>query len=86
MEPLINVMSDGLLNASFSVFRIEQENVTEADPLVQSSTITPYSANDEVIHEGFDAELSGDISDNPDMTVGLTHFTATSEQGLFNTN
>lgn len=75
---------DGLLNASFSVFRIEQDNVAEADPLAPGATQTTYSAANGVVSEGFDAEVSGAVTDNLDMTVGFTHYTATDDEGSFN--
>lgn len=76
---------DGLLNASFSVFRLEQDNVADivSTPGSVITTATPVSG---VVSEGFEAELTGAVTDDLDMTVGFTHYTATSAEGSFNTD
>ncbi|MCK0769341.1 ferric-rhodotorulic acid/ferric-coprogen receptor FhuE [Chromohalobacter canadensis] len=76
---------DGLLNASFSVFRLEQDNVADivSTPGSLITTATPVS---DVVSEGFEAELTGAVTDDLDMTVGFTHYTATSAEGSFNTD
>ncbi|ABE60526.1 TonB-dependent siderophore receptor [Chromohalobacter israelensis DSM 3043] len=76
---------DGLLNASFSVFRLEQDNVADivSTPGSLITTATPVS---DVVSEGFEAELTGAVTDDLDMTVGITHYTATSAEGSFNTD
>lgn len=76
---------NGLLNGSFSVFRIEQDNVAQADPLAPGQTETFYSAANGVVSEGFEAELSGALTEDLDMTVGYSHFTAKANEGTFNT-
>tara|TARA_R110002012_G_scaffold190935_1_gene358586 strand:- start:5070 stop:7241 length:2172 start_codon:yes stop_codon:yes gene_type:complete len=77
---------DGLLNGSLSVFRIEQDNVAAALPLVPGQTETFYSATDGVVSEGFEVELSGAVTSDLDMTVGYSHFTAKSDEDSFNIN
>lgn len=77
---------DGLLNGSFSVFRIEQENAAQADPLGPGQTEITYSAAEGVVSEGFELELSGAVTDDLDMTVGYSHFTAKANDGSFNTD
>lgn len=77
---------DGLLNGSFSVFRIEQDNVATADPMTPNQTETFYSAADGVVSEGFEVKLSGAVTDGLDMAVGYSHFTAKANEGSFNTN
>lgn len=76
---------EGLLNASFSVFRLEQDNVADivSTPGSLITTATPVS---DVVSEGFEAELTGAVTDDLDMTVGFTHYTATSVEGSFNTD
>lgn len=77
---------DGLLNGSFSVFRIEQDNVAEALPMGPNQTETFYSAANGVVSEGFEVELSGTVTDDLDMTVGYSHFTAKADDDSFNIN
>ncbi|SPJ32128.1 ferric-rhodotorulic acid/ferric-coprogen receptor FhuE [Kushneria phyllosphaerae] len=74
---------DGLVNASFSVFRLEQDNVADLVSIPGSpiTTATPVS---DVVSEGFEAEVTGAVTENLDMTAGFTHYTATSAQGDFN--
>ncbi|MCK0714953.1 ferric-rhodotorulic acid/ferric-coprogen receptor FhuE [Chromohalobacter sarecensis] len=76
---------DGLLNASFSVFRLEQDNVADivSTPGSAITTATPVS---DVVSEGFEAEVTGAVTDDLEMTVGFTHYTATSAEGSFNTD
>lgn len=76
---------EGLLNASFSVFRLEQDNVADivSTPGSLITTATPVS---DVVSEGFEAELTGAVTDDLDMTIGFTHYTATSAEGSFNTD
>ncbi|GHB14888.1 ferric-rhodotorulic acid/ferric-coprogen receptor FhuE [Salinicola rhizosphaerae] len=76
---------DGLLNASFSVFRLEQDNVADV-VLTPGSLITTATPVSEVVSEGFEAELTGAVTDDLDVTAGFTHYTATSAEGSFNTD
>ncbi|MBE0463002.1 MAG: ferric-rhodotorulic acid/ferric-coprogen receptor FhuE [Halomonadaceae bacterium] len=77
---------NGLLNGSFSVFRIEQENVAAALPMGPGQTETFYTAAEGVVSEGFEVELSGAVTDDLDMTVGYSHFTAKTEDDTLNIN
>lgn len=76
---------DGLVNASFSVFRLEQDNVADivSTPGSVITTATPVSG---VVSEGFEAEVTGAVTEDLDMTAGFTHYTATSSEGSFNTD
>ncbi|BBI59879.1 hypothetical protein HSBAA_11850 [Vreelandella sulfidaeris] len=49
-------------------------------------TETFYSAADGVVSEGFEVELSGAMTDDLDMTVGYSHFTAKADDDSFNIN
>ncbi len=80
------VWFDGMLNASFSVFRIEQDNVAQADPLVPGATQTTYHAARGVVSRGVDVELSGAMSENLDLAFGATHYTATDTDGPYSTD
>ncbi|MBP5979307.1 MAG: ferric-rhodotorulic acid/ferric-coprogen receptor FhuE [Halomonas sp.] len=77
---------NGLLNGSFSIFRIEQDNVAAALPMTPGQTETFYTAAEGVVSEGFEVELSGAVSDDLDMTVGYSHFTAKTEDDTLNIN
>ncbi|OHV08485.1 ferric-rhodotorulic acid/ferric-coprogen receptor FhuE [Kushneria phosphatilytica] len=77
---------DGLLNASFSVFRIEQDNVGVVAGQLPNNGRNYYAAANGVVSEGFDAELSGAVTDHLDLTAGFTHYTATDDDGSFNTD
>ncbi|CAM9643404.1 unnamed protein product [Ectocarpus sp. 12 AP-2014] len=77
---------NGLLNGSFSVFRIEQDNVAAALPGAPGQTETIYTAADGIVSEGFEVELSGAVTDDLNMTVGYSHFTAKTDDDTFNIN
>ncbi|MCP1327799.1 ferric-rhodotorulic acid/ferric-coprogen receptor FhuE, partial [Halomonas sp. 707D4] len=77
---------DGRLNGSFSVFRIEQDNVAAALPGLPGQRETFYEAVEGVVSEGFEVELSGAVTEDLDMTVGYSHFTAKSDEDNFNLN
>lgn len=77
---------NGLLTASMSVFRIEQDNVAQADPLTPGSTETTYHAAQGVVSEGIDFELNGAVTDNLDLTLGASHYTATDSDGPYKTD
>lgn len=77
---------NGLLNGSFSVFRIEQDNVAAALPMEPGQTETFYTAAEGIVSEGFEVELSGAVTDDLDMTVGYSHFTAKTEDDTLNIN
>ena len=78
---------DGLLNASFSVFRIEQDNVAQrdGDKTVGNIAEFAYYAAQGVVSEGFDFEISGAVTNNLDLTLGVSHYTATDQDGSVNT-
>ncbi|WP_447555460.1 ferric-rhodotorulic acid/ferric-coprogen receptor FhuE [Vreelandella sp. EE22] len=77
---------DGRLNGSFSVFRIEQDNVAAALPGAPGQTETFYEGVEGVVSEGFEVELSGAVTDDLDMTVGYSHFTAKDDEDALNIN
>ncbi|RUR53058.1 ferric-rhodotorulic acid/ferric-coprogen receptor FhuE [Vreelandella populi] len=77
---------NGLINGSFSVFRIEQDNVAAALPMAPGQTETFYTAAEGVVSEGFEVELSGAVTEDLDMTVGYSHFTAKTEDDTLNIN
>ncbi|WP_110673982.1 ferric-rhodotorulic acid/ferric-coprogen receptor FhuE [Salinicola sp. RZ23] len=76
---------DGLLNASFAVFRLEQDNVADI-VLTPGSLVTTATPVSDVVSEGFEMEISGAVTDDLELTAGFTHYTATSAQGAFNSD
>ncbi|WP_447527918.1 ferric-rhodotorulic acid/ferric-coprogen receptor FhuE [Vreelandella sp. TE19] len=75
---------NGLLNGSASIFRIEQDNVAAALPMAPGQTETFYTGVDGVVSEGFEVELSGAVTEDLDMTLGYSHFTAKDDEDVLN--
>lgn len=79
----------GRLNAMFSVFRIEQDNLAQADAgfLVPGTTNQASYAAEGTTSKGFEVEVSGAITDNWNMLVGWSQFQAEDADGTaVNTN
>lgn len=74
---------DGKLNASLSVFRIEQDNVAQrdGDKKVFGSSDNAYKAAEGVTSKGFEFELAGEITDNWNINFGLANFEAKDANG-----
>ncbi|RXJ94400.1 TonB-dependent siderophore receptor [Malaciobacter molluscorum] len=74
---------DGKLNASLSIFRIEQDNVAQSDggKKVIGSTDNAYKAAEGVTSKGFEIELAGEITDNWNINFGLANFEAKDANG-----
>lgn len=77
----------GKLNASLSLFKIVQDNVAK---LVNGVTLPSgeyvYEAAKGVTSEGFEAGVSGELSDDWSLAFGFAHFTAEDAKGdTFNT-
>ncbi|WP_022960860.1 TonB-dependent siderophore receptor [Halopseudomonas pelagia] len=70
---------DDRLNASLSVFRIEQDNVAEPDRVVDGEQ--RYRAREGVVSEGFEAEVSGEVAPGARLYAGYTHRKAEDTQG-----
>ena len=79
---------DGQLNASLAVFKTQQDNVAEAidnvfipdangDPTKEQA----YRSVDGVESKGIEFELDGKITNNWDMSFGITHFSAEDAAG-----
>ncbi|TFY93056.1 TonB-dependent siderophore receptor [Pseudomonas nabeulensis] len=62
---------DGRLNASFAVFRIEQDNV--AQYVSGFDTDSVYRAIAGATTKGFEAELSGEVLDGWNLSAGYTY-------------
>lgn len=70
---------DGRLNGAFAIFRIEQDNLGQALGFNLPGTTPPeaaYRASSGATSEGFELELTGQISRGWNATVGYTQFTA----------
>lgn len=74
---------DKRLNASLSVFRIEQENVAEeiAGVFVPGSTDSAYRAVAGVVSKGFELDINGEITDNWNVGFGIANFEAEDANG-----
>lgn len=75
---------DGRLNATVSVFRIEQDNLGQIDPnnLVPGSiNQQAYTEADGATSKGFDVELAGALTDNWNILLGWSQFRAEDANG-----
>lgn len=71
---------DKKLNAGLTLFRLEQDNVAEAINGVyvdgSNGTEQAYKSMEGVTSKGIEVEISGEITDNWDISTGFTHFEA----------
>lgn len=79
---------DGRLTATVAVFRIEQDNVGQADGdnHVNGSSEQAYYAAKGAVSKGAEFELNGAVTDNLQMTFGATRYVARDSTGRFNSN
>jgi outer-membrane receptor for ferric coprogen and ferric-rhodotorulic acid len=68
----------GKLNASLAVFRMEQDNVAEADGanFVPGTTTQAYYGAAGVVSKGYEIDLSGSITPEWSVSAGWVHFSA----------
>lgn len=73
----------GRLNAMVSVFRIDQDNLAQADGnnLIPGTINQAYYAAEGTTSKGFEAEISGSITDNWNLMVGWSQFQAEDTEG-----
>ncbi|ODN68217.1 TonB-dependent siderophore receptor [Methylophaga muralis] len=79
----------GRVNATFSVFRIEQDNLAQADTgfLVPGTTSQASVAAEGTTSKGFEVEVSGAITENWNLLVGWSQFQTEDADGTaVNTN
>lgn len=78
---------DGALNASLSVFRIEQDGVAELDgKQISNPGQDAYRSADGVVSKGFEIDLAGQITDRLSLDFGIANFKAEDASGAkFNT-
>ncbi|MFY9073852.1 TonB-dependent siderophore receptor [Malaciobacter mytili] len=70
---------DDKLNASFAIFRIEQDKLAQTDPsgaLIPGTTTVASVAAEGTTSKGFEVELNGEITDNWNLSVGYSQFQA----------
>ncbi|WP_260286871.1 ferric-rhodotorulic acid/ferric-coprogen receptor FhuE [Xanthomonas sp. 3058] len=69
---------DGGLNASLAIFRIEQDNLAQAVPgvVLPGTGEQVYVGARGTVSEGFDFEVSGEITAGWNATFGGSHYTA----------
>lgn len=70
---------DGKLNASLSVFRIEQDGIEDDGAPIGGEQ--PKKLVDGVISKGFELDLNGQITDNLDLSFGISNFEAKTADG-----
>ncbi len=73
---------DKALNASLSIFKIEQDNVGEAIDGVFVGGTQAYRAVEGVTSKGFELDISGQVKDNLDLNFGLANFEAEDRKGV----
>jgi len=73
----------GRVNAMVSIFRIEQDNLAQADVgyLIPGSINQASYAADGTTSKGFEVEVSGAITDNWNLLVGWSQFRAEDADG-----
>ncbi|MDX5627190.1 MULTISPECIES: ferric-rhodotorulic acid/ferric-coprogen receptor FhuE [unclassified Brenneria] len=65
------------LTTTFSVFRIEQDNVAQSTGIpIPGSTDTAYRGVDGTVSKGVEFEVNGALTDNWQMTFGATRYVA----------
>ncbi|MEK1907270.1 MAG: TonB-dependent siderophore receptor [Pseudomonas sp.] len=76
---------DGRLNASAAIFQIKQDNLGQSTGVLidPSNPIGGYAyeASEGATSEGFELEVSGELANNWNATVGYTQFTAEDAEG-----
>ena len=75
---------EGKLNASFTVFQTQQDNVAEITGekiTVNGQPVDGYRSADGVKSKGIEFELDGEISPNWNMSFGVAHFNAKDADG-----
>lgn len=74
---------DGRVNASFSVYRIEQDNLAQADGgTVLDTTEYSYTMADDTVSRGYEMELRGAITDNWNLFLGWSQYVIEDGDGL----
>lgn len=79
---------NGRLTATVAVFRIEQENVGKADGdnTVNGTSEQAYVPAKGAVSKGAELEVNGALTDNLQLTFGVSRYVATDSTGRFNSN
>lgn len=77
---------NGRLTTTFAVFRIEQDNVGEANgnTMVDGTSEQAYTATKGAVSKGAEFEINGAVTDNLKVTFGATRYVARDSDGRFN--
>jgi len=77
---------NGRLTTTFAVFRIEQDNVGEANgnTMVDGTSEQAYTATKGAVSKGAEFEINGAVTDNLKVTFGATRYVARDSEGRFN--
>lgn len=73
---------DGRVNASLSIFKIEQNNLAQRAGTLPGSIDSYYTAVDGATSKGFDTEVSGQLARGWNASAGYTHYSAKDADGL----
>jgi len=74
---------DGRLQASATVFRVEQDNYGIADGFqIDRPTEAAYRTADGVVSKGYELEVTGELARGWRLSAGWTHFSAKDADGL----
>jgi outer membrane receptor for ferric coprogen and ferric-rhodotorulic acid len=76
------------LNASLSLFRIQQEGVAEVTDIerIDNPLLNAYRAAEGVTSKGFEIDINGNVTDNLNLGLGIANFEAKDAEGeYFNT-
>lgn len=77
---------NGRLTTNFAIFRIEQENASEAvdGVFVGNSSEQAYRATKGAVSKGAEFEVNGAVTDNLQLTFSATRYVANDNEGRYN--
>lgn len=77
---------NGRLTTNFAIFRIEQENASEAidGVFVGNSSEQAYRATKGAVSKGAEFEVNGAVTDNLQLTFSATRYVANDNDGRYN--
>ena len=79
---------NGRLTTTFAIFRIEQDNVGQANgnEMVNGTSEQAYYAAKGAVSKGAEFEINGAVTDRLQVTFGATRYVARDSTGRFNSN
>lgn len=74
---------NGALQSQVSIFRIEQDNLAQIDGglIIPGTNESAYVGAEGAKSQGFEVEVTGELSDKLTGTIGYTHFNAEDKNG-----